>query len=535
MYKKTLLKIIILAAALRLLFLPSSPPSLNWDEVAMGYTAHSIAETGMDEWGEKLPLVFRSYGEWKSPVYIYLLVPFIKLLGVNAWAVRLPTSLAGIAVVYLTYLLTKKIFNEKAALWASFFMAVSPWHVLLSRPAFEAGISLFLVLLGIYNLILASERNGYKEIIISAIALGLGPHTYNSAKIITPFIVLWLIYKLKDKLKPKKILLLLSILAIFALPIAKEILSGKAQHRYTQVGVTTDIELTTEFFRQRKAFPLPENINRFIFNRYTFFAYKLVDNWATYFSPAFLVVSGGTHTQHGIPYRGVLLISEFILAMLGIYHLSKQKHPLKYLPFVILGLGFIPPATTRETHHVLRSILALPGWQILAGLGGYYLFSSNSKLKKIIKYALVVEIVILAAAYFTWYPKSYAKDWQYGYKEAFEYTESVKNNYEQIIFTKWYGEPQLFLGFYTQMDPSYYQEQNKLLSRYEDEGHIWLDQLEEYDFGKYRFQYLEWRGPDENARNLYVGKADDFYLDTEPLHTVYFPDNSVAFYIVEGP
>ena len=91
--------IVILAAVLRLSFLGSVPLSLNWDEVSMGYTAYSLGLTGRDEWGEPLPIFFRSYGEWKSAVYIYLLVPLIKIFGMSAWVVRLPSALMGILAV----------------------------------------------------------------------------------------------------------------------------------------------------------------------------------------------------------------------------------------------------------------------------------------------------------------------------------------------------------------------------------------------------------------------------------------------------
>ena len=69
--KNRLVQILILATALRFFMLGSAPLSLNWDEVSQGYTAYSIMHTGADEWGMKLPLFFRSYGEWKSAVYIY--------------------------------------------------------------------------------------------------------------------------------------------------------------------------------------------------------------------------------------------------------------------------------------------------------------------------------------------------------------------------------------------------------------------------------------------------------------------------------
>ena len=158
-WHKKLILIVLIAAALRLFWIDKVPISLNWDEISMGYTAYSLSQTGMDEWGEHLPIFFRSYGEWKSAVYIYLLVPFTKLFGLNAWGVRLPSAIAGIMAVYLTYLVTKKLFGEKAGLWASLFLAISPWHLMLSRPAFEANVSLTLILIGVYFFLQAASPN----------------------------------------------------------------------------------------------------------------------------------------------------------------------------------------------------------------------------------------------------------------------------------------------------------------------------------------------------------------------------------------
>ena len=176
--------IIIFALALRLFNLSTNPPGLNWDEVSMGYSAYSILETGRDEWGVQFPILFRSYGEWKSPVYIYLVVPFIKVFGLNAWGVRLPAAIFGVLAVYLTYLLGKRLYSKEVGLWASFLLAVSPWHLMLSRPAFEAGVALTLILAGIYLFL-------QKKPIVASLILGLSLHTYHSAKIVVPFILLY--------------------------------------------------------------------------------------------------------------------------------------------------------------------------------------------------------------------------------------------------------------------------------------------------------------------------------------------------------
>ena len=94
-------KIIVLAIVLRLFLLTSVPPSLNWDEVSRLYRL-LILQTGKDEWGRNSTF-FRSYGEWKSAVYIYLLLPFIKYW-VSTLCRCLPSVLAGIISVYLMYL-----------------------------------------------------------------------------------------------------------------------------------------------------------------------------------------------------------------------------------------------------------------------------------------------------------------------------------------------------------------------------------------------------------------------------------------------
>src|SRR3989339_1195085 len=270
--------ILALAAFLRLFLLGSVPASLNWDEISMGVSANSILQTGMDEWGEKLPIFFRSYGEWKSAVYIYLLVPFIKVLGLNAWAVRLPSALAGILAVYLTYLIGKKLYSDKVGLWASFFLAVSPWHLLLSRPAFEANVSLTLILAGLYFFLQFSQKSKIYLLISSAIAFGLAPHTYNSAKVVVPILVLYLIWRTRLYRHLKNSLLYFFILGLFALPILLNLFSGRAQHRYSQVGVSTNEYDMTLFIQHRLNPAFPPLVGKLIFNRYTYTLHQTAYN-----------------------------------------------------------------------------------------------------------------------------------------------------------------------------------------------------------------------------------------------------------------
>ncbi len=102
--------IVLLAVALRLWHLGSVPSSMNADEIAIGYNSYSILKTGKDEYGASMPLSFRSFDDYKAPLYIYLTVPFVALLGLTDIAVRLPSAVAGIITVLFTYWLVLELF-----------------------------------------------------------------------------------------------------------------------------------------------------------------------------------------------------------------------------------------------------------------------------------------------------------------------------------------------------------------------------------------------------------------------------------------
>lgn len=533
--RNKLFQILAIAVVLRLFLLSSVPISLNWDEVSMGYTAYSVSHTGMDEWGAKLPLLFRSYGEWKSPVYIYLLVPLIKFFGMNAWTIRLPSAIAGIFAVYLTYLIARKLYGEKVALWASLLLAISPWHLVLSRPAFEANVSLTLILAGIYFFLRSSGVWSLKSIIYSALFFGLAPHTYNSAKVIVPFLVIYLVVQSGFYKNWKKLLLYGSILALFAFPILLGLISGRAQFRYSQVGVSTDTFGLNQFVNYRNNKHIPLIIGKLAFNKYTYTIYSSTENWLSYLNPSFLLIQAGDHNQHHVKYFGVLYLAEFLMFMSGLYLLfTTVKGTSRFLPLVLIALGIIPAALTRDSGHVLRSILTLPGWQLIAALGWVNAEEHKQKLYKFFKCILAIQASIFMVAYFLWYPTTFARDWQYGLKEAAAYVKIHESEYDSIVVNKWLGEPQLFIAFYNSWDPYWYIAANKENIEYEKQGKMWMDQLEEYHLGKYIFKYINFSERDKSGRTLYVGKFDDFGENPNTLKTIYYPDDTVAVHIMDG-
>jgi 4-amino-4-deoxy-L-arabinose transferase-like glycosyltransferase len=187
--------ILVLAAVFRLICLGSNPPGLSWDEASLGYNAWSIVLTGRDEHGRFLPHdAFVAFGDYKPPLYIYAAVPFVKLLGPTALAIRLPSALAGILAVLLTYLFASRLFlfwggglKDKAeliGLAAAFLLAISPWHLQLSRTGIEANLAATLVLAGATLLIYATQKP--QLLPVAPLFLVASLYTFNRNRFFTP-------------------------------------------------------------------------------------------------------------------------------------------------------------------------------------------------------------------------------------------------------------------------------------------------------------------------------------------------------------
>src|SRR3989344_8265437 len=91
--------IVLISIILRFWQLDSVPPSLDWDEASWGYNAYSILETGSDEYGKRLPIVIRSFNDYKPALYAYLTIPVIAVLGLTDFAVRFANALFGVFAV----------------------------------------------------------------------------------------------------------------------------------------------------------------------------------------------------------------------------------------------------------------------------------------------------------------------------------------------------------------------------------------------------------------------------------------------------
>ncbi|KPJ56192.1 hypothetical protein AMJ49_05475 [Parcubacteria bacterium DG_74_2] len=181
-----LLTILAIAGFFRLWQLETLPGGLFPDEAANGQDAVLILQ------GEHAPFFERGLG--RETLYFYLLAISISVLGIGVWQIHFVSALIGISTVLATWLLAKKLFNNKIAFLTSFFLAASTWHTTLSRTGFRAILIPLLSALFFYFVYLTyKEPLKNKRVlwaILSGISLGLGFYTYIAFRAMIGIIIL---------------------------------------------------------------------------------------------------------------------------------------------------------------------------------------------------------------------------------------------------------------------------------------------------------------------------------------------------------
>lgn len=513
--------IIILAGVIRFYKLGLIPHGMTWDEAAIGYNGYAVLTTRRDEWLHRLPVSFKSFGDFKAPLAVYLDGPFIYLFGANATAMRLPFAVSGVLAVLGVYFLIQLIgfegFKNKpdarvAGLLSAVILTLMPWHIFFSRTGFESGLALTLVIWAV-NLFLMSLKSKNKTFcavqLITATLLGvLSLYAYHSAKIFTPLLALLLLAFNFQKVQKKLALMLLAGISGIALliPLIKNALFGQGLQR---AGVS--------IFSQGLSF----------FEIIKTFTYQL----GQHLHPSFVFLGQTDNLRHGDGRWGVVLptTAVLVLSSLIFFVIKKYKHHKVpqafyfYLWWVFLGI--LPSAIATEAPHSNRSLLAIPGVIGLSLMGLLWLkewldplSNKNFKLSK----SVLATIFCLHILFFVSFASDYLQKYRFesseafldGYLEVIKISESYrkgindKPKVEQIVFSREYGQPYIYILFATKTNPIAYQ--GGILSKY-----LFQDEVGIADLGK------------TNA--LLVAGRDSDLPENQATHLVFAEDGSLRF------
>lgn len=519
-----LLVIIIFSFAIRVYKIDSVPPSLTWDEAAVGYNAYTIANFGEDEYGKNFPLYFRSFGEDKQPIHIYITAIFVRLFGLSEFSTRISAAIFGSLNVLIIFFLARLLFKSNLiGLLASFFLAVSPQNIFFSRFNHEANFALFFFMLGLllfYRGI--RKRNGFSP--AAFLAFLLSTISYHAAEIIVPLVVflLFCLYFreiVKNKLSLSVMILLFA--GFMAISFFNPQLLGGARYSQTVQGMA-DVE-KTEIFK---------NTHNYLLSRVSL----VLVQYSWHFTPRFLFVSGDRNARLSSQGAGEFYVIDVLFLVLGVWYLIKKRTRESILILGWVLLGPLPSALFGEAPHAGRAMFMMGSWQIVAALGLYSLTSviNKSVLKGIITSSFILIIAVLFIKYFgnylTEFPKRYSIDWQYGMKQVVEYVNEQKE-YDQVSMTAVRSQPYIFFLYYLKTPlPDYLN--SVIYNNGRDQSANNVSYFGNYAFGG-------WSAIESNAhkRVLYILSPSEYdglnhRSDFDVKRVVYYPNGTTAFFLV---
>ena len=228
-YKIMLLFAFILHIGVFTYFMINTP--IHTDEVMTVLNANSLAKSGTDILGEKLPIYFDTwlYGG-QSPFATYLVAIMIKLFGYSLFVTRVPMFVFSMLGLIAFYKFLKEVIPENETLInIAFCLAcISPWHLYSSAFTLDCNFLPHIAMFGMYFLAKGINSTKSRYFVFSMLFFGLGFYCYILSAIIIPVLlaVLFLILLIKKKVSFKNTIISVITIFIVAIPF---ILQGLVQ------------------------------------------------------------------------------------------------------------------------------------------------------------------------------------------------------------------------------------------------------------------------------------------------------------------
>lgn len=530
-----LIVIFLVALFLRFFKLGEIPNGLYQDETAIGYNAYSMLVTGRDEHNSPYPLYFKSFGDWKLPIYIYLTAASVRLFGLNEFAVRFPSALFGVLSVVMVYFYIRAITkNPPLAILASGLLAINPWHVFYSRATFEVSVTLFFFLVGALFLDLSLNKQKNGTFILAVLCFLFAIWSYNLTRLLSPILLILLFFLYRNRLSNLSKIevgftLVLSL--VFLLPLLSSLAKsgGAASAAGTLIHSSASVQAKLLEFRSY-LIELPAPMVKLLFNKWALTGWQYVTNIASYLSVPFFFLTGSDHGNHGIGTNGQFYLFELPLLLVGIMSLIRQKPPWGLHLLMWAGATVAVASLTRESPHATRSFfLTIPvetavAWGLLTTLSYW---RSIKKTRVIYALAMTLCAAILwniayyYTSYFVRFPTAYAKSWRSEDKSLSLFIAEAERNYEKVVFDKKAGFMYTSLLFYLSYSPKQFHE----TATYAPDDSEGFSEL--LSFGKYEFREIDWN-KDLTTRTLIITSPDQVPTKSTLVRTFSYPRRPIV-------
>ena len=540
-----LLLIVLLAAFLRLVNLGQSPPGLNQDEAANAWNAYCLLKTGKDQAGVSWPIFYtRGLGGNRTTLYIYLLLPFQAVGGLNVYTTRLPAAVGGVLTVLLVYFAGRRLFGRQVGLAAAFFLALNPWHIQQSRWGHESSLGALLGLMPLVmmlwaNLSLDDDKDRVPRPFIAALAgavIGVCCYGYHAARLFVPvFILVAGLVTLPGwwhRIKTRK-----GALAIAGFIFGFAITFGPLawQHIFHPEGVGRYGQL----YRQQGYFIgselLPIAVNNF------------VSRYVQHFGLDFLFVRGDHSSIQSPPGAGQYhwyMLPLMVSGLIALFGRLKLSRAARILLVFIVTYPISDCLYYSAGAHALRSSPGLCSLILLCGVGvvsaGRWLWKRGRLSALTVTAGFVVVVVGLNARYLYRFYGEYNRRPQiyHGYHvdlvEACDWLRGRFDDFDAVFCTTdGMNQPYIITLAALGYDPQRWFHEQRDLSFVTSEG---FDIYTRY--GKMHFMYgqsfmpalTELRQKSRQSGIIFILRPGELGLE-DPIHKIYGPDGEATLWI----
>jgi dolichyl-phosphate-mannose-protein mannosyltransferase len=208
LHVSALIAILIVAAGLRMLEL--NVLGYNSDEAVYAGQAAAIGQVPILK---DIFQIFRAH-----PLLFQFVLGVVFHFNFSDWLGRLISAFVGVATVYLVYALGRKMYGKPAGLIAALFMALMPYHVIVSRQVLLDGPMMFFTTLSLYMMASFGKTEKLINLIACAAALGLAVLSKEIAVIMLGAIYAFLAISPEIRIRISDIFLSLVALAAVVLP-----------------------------------------------------------------------------------------------------------------------------------------------------------------------------------------------------------------------------------------------------------------------------------------------------------------------------
>ena len=434
--------LLVALCALYAFDLGRAPIYLHDAEVLFALHAHSIATTAHDTNGRLLPLYFQmpSIGEnvWFHPVIVYWMAPFLAVLPMTEWTVRLPTVFVGLLDVILMYLIGRRLVDSaRWGLLAAALLALTPAHFMHSRIAMDYLYPVPFVMAWLLCLLIFLERRTTWILFLGTSFLGVGFYSYIASVIMMPVYLLmtWMALQTTSSRSPR---LFVVCVAGFAWPLAvlavwisfhpAVLAATMSRYQIGQVAAALSPgahESMAELLeRTRRAVRFSELTGR-------------VSLYWYFFDPAYLFLTGGyANVVNSTRHFGVFLAPLLVFVPIGLVRLTAARQsPVDRL--VVLGFLSAPLAAclvVPEPYAVDRELGLLPFGVLAATVGVKYLFE-RGRVWRTVALCLLAVVPIHFALFCTEYFGAYR------IQSAFWFEFNRRGAIEEILARDVQGHP----------------------------------------------------------------------------------------------